>query len=102
METLDLFLKYIVVPVVAFVGMLHRQLQAHHTDIEVLKATAAAQVVDGAPLSRNNKKKGCCGQGRADRHLRDAVVHTYHGGRRRTAHQDDFLHLGKFQQVKVR
>lgn len=42
METLDLFLKYIVVPVVAFVYMLHSKLQAHHTDIEVLKATAAA------------------------------------------------------------
>ena len=42
METLDLFLKYIVVPVVAFVYMLHSKLQSHHTDIEVLKATAAA------------------------------------------------------------
>jgi hypothetical protein len=42
LETLDLFLKYIVVPVVAFVYMLHSKLQAHHTDIEVLKATAAA------------------------------------------------------------
>lgn len=42
METLDLFLKYVVVPVGGFVFMIHSRLQAHHTDIEVLKATAAA------------------------------------------------------------
>jgi soluble cytochrome b562 len=42
MDTLDLFLKYIVVPVGAFVWMIHTKMQNHHTDIEVLKAQAAA------------------------------------------------------------
>ena len=42
MDTLDLFLKYIVVPVGAFVWMIHTKMQSHHTDIEVLKAQAAA------------------------------------------------------------
>ena len=42
MDTLDLFLKYIVVPVGAFVWMIHTKMQNHHTDIEVLKAQAAS------------------------------------------------------------
>ena len=42
MDTLDLFLKYIVVPVGAFVWMIHTKMQSHHTDIEVLKVQAAA------------------------------------------------------------
>jgi hypothetical protein len=42
METLDLFLKYIVVPVGWFAWMIYTKTQAHHTDIEVLKVQAAA------------------------------------------------------------
>ena len=42
MDTLDLVLKYVVVPVGAFVLMIYTKTQSHHTDIEVLKATAAA------------------------------------------------------------
>lgn len=42
METLDLFLKYIVVPVSGFAWMIYTKTQAHHTDIEVLKAQVQA------------------------------------------------------------
>ena len=42
MDTIDLVLKYVVVPVGAFVWMIHTKMQLHHTDIEVLKATSAA------------------------------------------------------------
>ena len=42
METLDLFLKYIVVPVCAFVWMIYTKLNSHHTEIEVLKAQVEA------------------------------------------------------------
>jgi hypothetical protein len=42
METLDLLLKYIVVPVGAFVWMLHTKINNHHTEIEVLKAQVEA------------------------------------------------------------
>ena len=42
MDALDLILKYVVLPVGGFVWMLFTRLQAHHTDIEVLKAQAAA------------------------------------------------------------
>jgi len=42
METIDLFLKYVVVPVVAFVWMIHNKINAHHTEIEVLKAQVEA------------------------------------------------------------
>lgn len=42
METIDLFLKYVVVPVVAFVWMIHNKINNHHTEIEVLKAQVEA------------------------------------------------------------
>jgi hypothetical protein len=42
METLDLFLKYIVVPVGAFVWMIHTKTNNHYTEIEVLKAQVEA------------------------------------------------------------
>jgi hypothetical protein len=42
METLDLLLKYIVVPVGAFVWMIHTKINSHHTEIEVLKAQVEA------------------------------------------------------------
>jgi len=42
METFDLFLKYIVVPVCGFAWMIYTKTQAHHTDIEVLKAQVKA------------------------------------------------------------
>ena len=42
METIDLFLKYVVVPVVAFVWMIHNKINAHHTEIEVLKTQVEA------------------------------------------------------------
>lgn len=42
METVDLVLKWIVAPVAAFVWLLHNNQQKHSTDIEVLKAQAAA------------------------------------------------------------
>ena len=42
METLDLFLKYVVVPVGAFAWMIYSKTQSHHTDIEVLKAQVQA------------------------------------------------------------
>lgn len=44
METwLDMALKYVVLPVGAFVWMLHTKLQLHATDLAVLKAQAEAQ-----------------------------------------------------------
>lgn len=42
MDALDLILKYVVLPVGGFVWMLFSRQQAHHTDIEVLKAQASA------------------------------------------------------------
>jgi hypothetical protein len=45
METLDLFLKYIVVPVGAFVWMIYSKINHHHTEIEVLKAQVEATKV---------------------------------------------------------
>ena len=45
METLDLFLKYIVVPVGAFVWMIYTKINNHHTEIEVLKAQVEATKV---------------------------------------------------------
>ena len=42
MDALDMILKYIVLPVGVFVWMLFTRQQSHHTDIEVLKAQAAA------------------------------------------------------------
>jgi hypothetical protein len=42
METFDLLLKYIVVPVGAFVWMIHTKINSHHTEIEVLKAQVEA------------------------------------------------------------
>lgn len=42
MEAMDMLLKWIVAPVAAFVWFMHRQQQEHNTDIEVLKAQAAA------------------------------------------------------------
>ncbi len=42
METIDLFLKYIVVPVGAFVLMIYNKINNHHTEIEVLKAQVEA------------------------------------------------------------
>lgn len=42
METLDLFLKYVVVPVCAFVWMIYTKINSHHTEIEVLKAQVEA------------------------------------------------------------
>lgn len=42
METLDLFLKYVVVPVGGFVWMIHSKINAHHTEIEVLKTQVEA------------------------------------------------------------
>lgn len=38
MDTFDLFLKYVVLPVCAFVWMIHTKVNNHHTEIEVLKA----------------------------------------------------------------
>ena len=42
MDALDLILKYVILPVGGFVWMLFSRQQAHHTDIEVLKAQAAS------------------------------------------------------------
>ncbi len=42
MEALDLIMKYVIVPVAAFVWMLYQKIQSHHTDLEVLKAQASA------------------------------------------------------------
>lgn len=42
MEAVDMILQYIVLPVGGFVYMLYTKVQSHHTDIEVLKAQAAA------------------------------------------------------------
>ena len=42
METLDLFLKYIVLPVGAFVWMIYTKTNSHHTEIEVLKTQVEA------------------------------------------------------------
>jgi hypothetical protein len=42
MDTVDLFLKYVVVPVGAFVWMIHNKINSHHTEIEVLKAQVEA------------------------------------------------------------
>ncbi len=42
MEALDLIMKYVILPVAAFVWMLHQKIQSHHTDLEVLKAQASA------------------------------------------------------------
>lgn len=44
METwLDMALKYVVLPVGAFVWMMHTKVQGHATDLAVLKAQAEAQ-----------------------------------------------------------
>lgn len=42
MEILNSIFQWIIAPVVAFVWMLHRQLQSQGTDIAVLKALVAA------------------------------------------------------------
>lgn len=42
MEFLDLALKYIVVPAVGFLWVLHNKVQTQATDLAVLKATTAA------------------------------------------------------------
>jgi hypothetical protein len=42
MEALDVIMKYVIVPVAAFVWMLYQKIQSHHTDLEVLKAQASA------------------------------------------------------------
>jgi tRNA A-37 threonylcarbamoyl transferase component Bud32 len=42
MDALDMILQYIVLPVGGFVYMLYTKVQAHHTDIEVLKAQVSA------------------------------------------------------------
>jgi hypothetical protein len=42
MDVLEALMKWIVAPVAAFVWVLHVKQQAHATDIEVLKAQAAA------------------------------------------------------------
>lgn len=42
MDLLNLVIEYIVVPICAAVWMIYNKINAHHTDIEVLKATAAA------------------------------------------------------------
>ena len=42
MELLDLIMKWIVAPVAAFVWVLHGRVERHDTEIEVIKATNAA------------------------------------------------------------
>ena len=42
MDLLNLVIEYIVVPICAAVWLIYNKINAHHTDIEVLKATAAA------------------------------------------------------------
>ena len=42
MELLDLALKYIIVPAVGFLWLLHNKVQKQETDLAVLKATTAA------------------------------------------------------------
>lgn len=42
MDVLEAIMKWIVAPVAAFVWVLHNKQQTHSTDIEVLKAQAAA------------------------------------------------------------
>jgi tRNA A-37 threonylcarbamoyl transferase component Bud32 len=42
MDAIDMLLKYVILPVGAFVWMLHSKIQNHHTDIEVLKTQAAS------------------------------------------------------------
>ena len=42
MDLLNLVIEYIVVPICAAVWFIYNKINAHHTDIEVLKATAAA------------------------------------------------------------
>lgn len=42
MEVLEAIMKWVVAPVAAFVWVLHIKQQTHSTDIEVLKAQAAA------------------------------------------------------------
>jgi tRNA A-37 threonylcarbamoyl transferase component Bud32 len=42
MEFLDLALKYIVVPALGFIWILHNKVQDQGTDLAVLKATTAA------------------------------------------------------------
>jgi len=42
MDLLNLVIEYIVVPICAVVWIIYNKINAHHTDIEVLKATAAA------------------------------------------------------------
>ena len=42
MDVLEALMKWIVAPVAAFVWVLHNKQQVHSTDIEVLKAQAAA------------------------------------------------------------
>jgi soluble cytochrome b562 len=41
-DLLNLAIEYIVVPICAAVLLIYNKINAHHTDIEVLKATAAA------------------------------------------------------------
>ena len=42
MEVIDLVMKWIVAPVAAFVWLLYGRVNKHATDIEVIKATSAA------------------------------------------------------------
>ena len=42
MDLLNLVIEYIVVPICAVVWLIYNKMQSHHTDIEVLKATSAA------------------------------------------------------------
>lgn len=42
MELLELIMKWIVAPVAAFVWVLHGRVERHDTEIEVIKATSAA------------------------------------------------------------
>ena len=42
MEVLDLIMKWIIAPVAAFVWVLHNRVNRNSTDIEVIKATNAA------------------------------------------------------------
>ena len=42
MEMLDLIMQWVVAPVAAFVWVLYNRVSKHATDIEVIKATSAA------------------------------------------------------------
>lgn len=42
MEAVDIIMKYVILPVAAFVWMLYQKIQSQHIDLEVLKAQASA------------------------------------------------------------